>query len=197
MADNVNEKYRKIKIPKQEFKQNKKDKKVNIDESIANEIREVFKLFSKTDEVNPHNIKDALRSISKYPFKLDFHKENPHIYKILEEMCLEYDIDSIPIDCDYFLDFINERLGDNHSRHGINNIFAKLSNHETEDITPESLHNAINSLGENLSLEDIKYIMEKIADSSNNSNISSDEFYYIMTKKPSDFDKLMKVTKNI
>lgn len=68
MADKVNEKYQKIKIPKQDFKQGKKDKKVNIDESIANEIREVFKLFSKTDEVNPHEIKNALRSIGKYTF---------------------------------------------------------------------------------------------------------------------------------
>ena len=45
--------------------------------------------------------------------------------------------------------------------------------------------------------EDVKYIMETIAEPSKDYNISLDEFYYIMTKKPADVVKITKVTKSL
>ena len=58
-------KFRLVKIPKQNFTINKAPVRPFLDTSIVNELKEVFDLFSKTDEVNPHHIKNALRTVSK------------------------------------------------------------------------------------------------------------------------------------
>ena len=54
-----------VKIPKQDFKTNKIAVRPFLDQSIVNELKEVFDLFSETDKVNPHDIKNGLRSVSK------------------------------------------------------------------------------------------------------------------------------------
>lgn len=127
---------------------------------------------------------------------IDFHKENPKIYKLIEELCLQYDMDETPITFEEFLDFLNEKLGDNASRIGINNVFLKLMDPEVNEITAEALHKVIEELGDELSLDDIKYILEKVSEPSTDINITSDEFYYIMTKKPADVDLITPVTKS-
>jgi hypothetical protein len=69
--------------------------------------------------------------------------------------------------------------------------------HNVKEITPETLHKEIAEIGDELSLEDVKYILEKISEPSTDININSDEFYYIMTKKPADVDLITGVTKSI
>lgn len=91
---------------------------------------------------------------------------------------------------------MNDRLGDNSSREGINKLFWKLADHKVGEITPQGLHSAIQELGDNLSLEDVTYILEKISEPSLDINISSDEIYYIMTKKPADVDLFTPVSKS-
>jgi hypothetical protein len=68
MADsesNVNPKYRRVRIPKQDFVSKKTVVRPSMDNSIVREIREVFDKFSDSNDVNPHTIKSALRSVSK------------------------------------------------------------------------------------------------------------------------------------
>jgi hypothetical protein len=62
----TNQKYRRIRIPKQDFLSKRSVVRPSIDNSIVREIREVFDKFSDTNDVNPHTIKTALRSVGKY-----------------------------------------------------------------------------------------------------------------------------------
>jgi hypothetical protein len=78
-------------------------------------------------------------------------------------------------------------------------VFEKLQDEKIKEITPESLYKVISEieLDNKLSLQDIKYLLTRISDPSLDIDITSDEFYYIMTKKPSDVDLINPVTKKI
>jgi DNA-directed RNA polymerase beta subunit len=104
-------------------------------------------------------------------------------------------IDENTITFQYFIDFLNSKLGDSTSRTGLNKIFENVMDEKVKEITPEKLHQLINELGDNLSLEDVRYILEKVSEPSTDINISNDEFYYIMTKKPADVDLITPITK--
>ncbi len=54
-----------VRIPKQDFKLNKAPSTPIINIEIVNEIKEVFDLFAVDGYVNPHDIKEGLRSVSK------------------------------------------------------------------------------------------------------------------------------------
>jgi hypothetical protein len=87
-------------------------------------------------------------------------------------------------------------MGDVSTREGVNKLFWKVADHKIGEITPENLHAVIQELGDNLSLEDVTYILEKISEPSTDINITSDELYYIMTKKPADVDLFTPITKS-
>lgn len=53
----------------------------------------------------------------------------------------------------------------------------------------------IEEAGDELSLDDIKYMLKRISDPSTDININSEEFYYLMTKKPAEFELINPVTK--
>ena len=55
----------------------------------------------------------------------------------------------------------------------------------------------MNEIGDNMEVEDVEYILQSNAEPSNDINIKNEEFYYIMTKKPSDVIKITSITKNI
>ena len=96
-----------------------------------------------------------------------------------------------------FVQFINEHLGYTNSRQGVTLLFDAIADQKKGTITPQALHQIVQELGDELSEEDVKYIMETIAEPSKDYNISLDEFYYIMTKKPADVVKITKVTKSL
>ena len=211
LYNNPNSKFPRIEVPQQNFRINKLPVRPSLDQSLVREIREVFELFSKTERVNPHDMKNGLRLVSKKIKKnkiilnlflnnshsIDFHKESPAIYKLIEELCLQYDINGMAISFNQFIDFLNENLGDNTSRPGVNHVFEKMAERKLAEITPESLHKLIAEIeaDSKLSLKDIKYMMQRISEPSNDVNITSDEFYYIMTKRPMDVDLITPVTK--
>lgn len=55
----------------------------------------------------------------------------------------------------------------------------------------------VQEIGDNLSLEDIDYMMKKIAEPSDDINITEDEFYYIMTRKPEEIELISTITKRM
>lgn len=101
-----------------------------------------------------------------------------------------------PLSFDEFINFLNKNLGDCNTRSGISKIFSRVMDDEVKEITPESLHNLITECGDNLTLDDVRQMMKKISDPSPDININPDEFYYIMTKKPSDIEILSSATKS-
>ncbi len=110
-------------------------------------------------------------------------------------MCLEYDINGKLIRFDTFIEFINERLGDNYNRHGIQDLFQKLMDPKIKEITPKKLYEMTQDFGHDLSLKDCEYLLDRISGGVD-ININSDEFYYLMTKRPVDIDVLAPLTKS-
>ena len=83
------------------------------------------------------------------------------------------------------------------TRQGITVLFDEIADPKQGAITPETLHQVIEELGDELSKEDVKYIMETIAEPSQDHNITLDELFYIMTKRPEDVVRITKVTKSM
>lgn len=188
-----------VKIPKQDYKSKKGnlDIRPTLDDELVGQLREVFEMFSKTEFVNPYDIKNGLRLVGKTVFnRLDFHKNHPHIYKLIEDLCLQYDYNQQGVNFKQFISFLDDKLGDNTTRQGLTRAFDLLVDPEVNEITPESLFKQIQELGDEISLEDVKYILEVISEPSKDINITSDEFYYIMTKRPADVDMITPVTKS-
>ena len=144
--------------------------------------------ITKQKAINPHEIQNGLRGIN-------FHKEYPDIYKIIDDMCLEYDLQGKEMTSDQILNFITEKMGDNKTRKGLNNIFDSLKDQKTGEITPEVLAKIAAEVGDELNEQDLKKILQTISGPSPSININQDEFYYIMTKKPEDAFKINMATK--
>jgi len=59
------------------------------------------------------------------------------------------------------------------------------------------MHKVVQELGDNLSKEDVEYMLKKIAEPSMDLNITEDEFYYIMTRKPEEIELISHITKKM
>jgi len=59
------------------------------------------------------------------------------------------------------------------------------------------MHKVVQELGDNLSKEDVEYMLKKIAEPSIDFNITEDEFYYIMTRKPEEIELITHITKKM
>ena len=129
--------------------------------------------------------------------RINFHKEYPEIFKIIQGMSLQVDISGEELTVQQFIDYISETIGGNTTRAGVNVTFEAIKDEKTGDITAESIAKIVEELGENLPLEDIEYILQTIAQPYGDPNINSEEFYYIMTKKPSDAAKINSLTKEM
>ena len=181
--------YRKIQISKIDWSNDEIETPILLKE-IETELREALNNISEGKKINPHLIQNGLRSIN-------FHKEHPEIYKVIEDLCLDYDIKGNDLSTDDIISYINSHLGENKTRNGTNVIFENLKDEKIGKISPESLHQIIEEIGDKMNVEDVKYLMQTIAEPSNDINISSEETYYIMTKKPADVVKITSLTKNM
>ena len=159
-----------------------------LSEEVYKVLKEDLDAITKKKSINPHEIQNGLRDIN-------FHKEYPDIYKIIDDMCLEYDLQGKEMTSDQILNFITEKMGDNKTRKGLNNIFDSLKDQKTGEITPEVLAKIAAEVGDELSEADLKKILQTISGPSPSININQDEFYYIMTKKPEDAFKINMATK--
>ena len=180
-----------IKFPKLDWS-SKAEELENAPPELSEEVYKVLKedldAITKKKSINPHEIQNGLRDIN-------FHKEYPDIYKIIDDMCLEYDLQGKEMTSEQILNYITEKLGDNRSRKGLNNIFDSLKDQKVGEITPEVLAKIAAEVGDELNEQDIKKILQTISGQSSSININQDEFYYIMTKKPEDAFKINMATK--
>jgi Ca2+-binding EF-hand superfamily protein len=135
--------------------------------------------------------------LNSNPYCLEFHLESPEIYKLIEDLCLTFDREGELLNFKTFIDYINEKLANHNTRQGLQSIFEKVMDKKLKEITPETFHALCSEVGDELSLDDVYYLLEKIADPSHDINITSDEFYYIMTKKPAEVELITPVTKNL
>ena len=182
--------YRKINFPKIDWSENaEEDLEPELSEDIYKALKDVLDIITNKRSINPHEIQDGLRSIN-------FHKEQPDIYKIIEEMCLEYDLKGRDMNSDQILNYITSNLADNKTRKGLNAVFDSIKDRKTGEITPKELAKISEEIEEPMSEKDFQYILQTISGPTSSININQDEFYYIMTKKPEEALKITLATKS-
>jgi Ca2+-binding EF-hand superfamily protein len=143
-------------------------------EDEIDEIREAFNLFDTdgSGTIDPRELKAAMQS-------LGFETKNPTIFQMIA------DLDSDgggQIDFDEFLDAITSKLGDKETRGGIQKIFDLFDDDKTGSISLKNLKRVAKELGETMSEEELREMIER-ADSAGNGLITAEDFYSIMTKK--------------
>ena len=181
--------YRKINFPKINWSEEDQNETPELAKEIHDSLKEVLDTITNKKSINPHLIQDGLRSIN-------FHKERPDLYKIIEEMCLEYDLKGKEMNTSQILDYILNTLSDNRTRKGLNALFDEIKDKKTGEITPKELAKISQDNEEPLDEKDFQYILQTIAGHSNSININQDEFYYIMTKSPEEALKITLATKS-
>ena len=182
--------YRKMNFPKINWtEEDPQESTPELSQEIYNSLKDVLDTITNNKSINPHLIQDGLRSIN-------FHKEKPEIYKIIEEMCLEYDLKGKEMNTMEILNYIINSLSDIKTRKGLNSLFDEIKDKRTGEITPKELAQISKDNEENFDEKDFQFILKTIAGNSDSININQDEFYYIMTKSPEEALKITLATKN-
>ena len=141
------------------------------------ELRQAFELFDSSGEgkLNPKELISSMKS-------LHFDTKNPTIFSLIA------DLDTIEakknggITFDEYVISINTKLHDKESKEGIRRIFDLfIDNPNNDTITMSALKKVALELGENMTDDDLKDVLERTSTSGN--EITFDEFYDIMTKK--------------
>jgi len=143
-------------------------------EDEIDEIREAFNLFDTTGSgtIDPKELKHAMQS-------LGFDSKNPTVFRMIME--LDRDMTG-SIEFEQFLDAITSKLGDKETRDGIAKIFQLFDDDKSGAITTKNLRRVAQELGETMSEEELREMIER-ADSMGNGQITLEDFYTIMTKK--------------
>ena len=180
--------YRKINFPKLDWSQEDSQDIPELSQEIYDSLKETLDIITNKKSINPHLIQDGLRAIN-------FHKERPDLYKIIEEICLEYDLKGKEMNTTQILNYIINYLSDNKTRKGLNSLFDEMKDKRIGEITPKELSKIAQENEEPLDEKDFQYILKTISGHSNSINITQDEFYYIMTKSPEEALKIINATK--
>ena len=169
----------------------KKVERPGLSSEEVDEIKQAFDLFDTngTGKIDPKELKAAMQSLgfdSKNPtiYQLiaDFDSKNPTIYQLIADLDTPDAERNGGISFDDFVDAINDKLGDKESKEGIRRIFDLFIDDPNADtITLSSLKKISKELGENMSDEELKDMLERA--SKNGVELTFEEFYDIMTKK--------------
>ena len=155
----------------------KKVERPGLSTEEVDEIKQAFDLFDTngTGKIDPKELKAAMQS-------LGFDSKNPTIFQLIADLDTPEAAKNGGIDFDNFVEAIKNKLGDKESKEGIRRIFDLFIDDPNSDtITLNSLKKIARELGENMTAEELKDMLERA--SSNGTELTFDEFYEIMTKK--------------
>lgn len=138
------------------------------------EIREAFNLFD-TEGQGSIDIRELKQAMSS----LGFENKNPTIFSMIVELEREL---SGSVDFETFLDGISGKLGDKESRSGIQKIFNLFDVDRKGTIGFKELKRVARELGEVLSDEELKEMIER-ADGDGDGELGFEDFYSVMVKK--------------
>lgn len=158
-------------------KTQKKVERPGLSSEEVDEIRQAFDLFDTngTGKIDPKELKAAMQS-------LGFDSKNPTIFQLIADLDTSQAQKAGGIDFDSFVEAINNKLGDKETKEGIRRIFDLFIDDPNSDtITLNSLKKIARELGENMTTEELKDMLERA--SSNGTELTFEEFYEIMTKK--------------
>ncbi len=155
----------------------KKVERPGLSQDEIDEIRQAFDLFdtNQSGKIDPKELKAAMQS-------LGFDTKNPTIFQMIAELDTPEAQKRGGIDFDTFVEAINNKLGDKETKDGIRRIFNLfIDDPQQETITLSSLRRIARELGEQMSNDELKDMLERA--SSSGSELTFEEFYDIMTKK--------------
>ena len=141
------------------------------------DLKQAFDLFDikENGKINPSEIKETMK-------QLGFDTKNPTIYKIIEDLDTEESKSNGGISFSEFSEIMNKRLGDRESKEGARRIFDLFVDDENAEYIPlESLKKIAKELGEKMSEDDLKEMIE--CATKNDGKLNFDDFYYIISKK--------------
>ena len=141
------------------------------------EIRQAFELFDSSGEgkLDPKELISSMKA-------LNYDKENPTMYNLLADLETFNSKKNERITFDEYVTAINAKLRDSESKEGVRRIFDMfIDDPNSNTININSLRKVALELGENMSNDDLKDMLERT--SSSGKEITFDEFYEIMTKK--------------
>ncbi|CAE7246221.1 Icl1e [Symbiodinium microadriaticum] len=126
--------------------------KPGLTEDEIDEIKEAFNLFDTdgSGTIDPGELKAAMRS-------LGFETKNPTIFQMIADL----DQDGTAIGFDDFLDAITAKLGDKETRDGIHKIFNLFDDDKTGTITLKNLKRVSKELGETMTEEELREMIER------------------------------------
>ena len=162
---------------KQKTMTKKTEKTQGLSNDEVDEIKQAFDLFdtNQTGRIDPKELKAAMQS-------LGFDTKNPTIFQMIADLDTPEAQKRGGIEFETFVDAINEKLGDKETRAGIDRIFKLfIDDPNSETITLTSLRRIAKELGEQMSSEELKDMLERA--SNNGTDLTMEEFYEIMTKK--------------
>eukprot|EP00933_Yihiella_yeosuensis_P011584 TRINITY_DN11901_c1_g1_i1.p1 TRINITY_DN11901_c1_g1~~TRINITY_DN11901_c1_g1_i1.p1 ORF type:complete len:208 (-),score=60.96 TRINITY_DN11901_c1_g1_i1:129-752(-) len=149
-------------------------KRSGLDQEQLEEVREAFNLFDteQAGAINARELKAALRALG-----FEVKKED------VKQMLLDIGKDATqPIDFSEFCDIMKGRMPDKYSKNEINKVFALFDEDETGKISFRNLKKIAQELGEGLSDEEIREMIEE-ADRDGDGLINPEEFYRVMRKR--------------
>jgi len=155
----------------------KKVERPGLSQDEIDEIKTAFDLFdtNQTGLIDPKELKSAMQS-------LGFDSKNPTIFQLISDLDTPDNAKKGGIEFDTFVEAINNKLGDKETREGIERIFHLFIDDPVQKtINLASLRRIARELGEPMSVEELKDMLERA--STNGNEITLDEFYEIMTKK--------------
>ena len=164
-------------MSKQSKKINKGAPKPGLSQEETDEIKQAFDLFdtNSTGLIDPKELKAAMQS-------LGFDSKNPTIFELISDLDNDASEKAGGINFETFIQAINDKLGDKESEEGIRRIFNLfIDNPDENTITLNSLKKIARELGENMSNEELKDMLQRA--SKNGTELTFEEFYDIMTKK--------------
>lgn len=151
--------------------------KRNLTEEQLLEVKEAFKVFD-TDETGGLDARELKAALSALNVKIS----KDEIRQVYAE--LGKDIRD-KVNLDEFLEIVTPRLPDRHTKDYIKMIFKYFDLDNNEKISIRNLKKIAQEIGESLSDEELKEILEE-ADRDNDGYIGFEDFYRIMKKRGDD-----------
>ena len=141
------------------------------------EFKEAFNLFdtNHTGEIDSREFKAALKA-------LGYEVKKEDVVKMFSEVAKEI---TAKITYEDFLKIMTPRMKDRSSREEIMKIFKLFDEDNTNKISLKNLKKVAQEIGENISEEELKEMMQE-ADKDKDGFIGPEDFYRVMKKKYSD-----------
>jgi len=147
--------------------------KFELTEEQRSDIKEAFGLFdsANTGSIQTRELKVAIRALGFEPKKEE-----------IKKMLVEYDPESTGEICyDHFLSIMCAKMAEKDVKEEIQKAFKLFDDDSTGKITFENLKRVAETLGENLSDEELREMIEE-ADCDGDDMVNEQEFLNIMKK---------------